>query len=179
VVEEAKRQLEKMFGGTGDRDTPPRFITVHVRWGDERADMKLRPIQEYVDAVHRLAESRQESGGGGSVAVFLATEDPQAAREFLQAASRHNWTVYLDEYYQEFQSVRLSGYNNNGRLAEQLRGRPGLVALASALVAMQADDYVLTTKSNWSRLLNELRKNVVDPRCGNCTRIIDLAPGEW
>jgi hypothetical protein len=63
-------------------------------------------------------------------------------------------------------------------LAKKLKGRPGLVALASVLVAMQADDYVLTTKSNWSRLINELRKNVLDPRCGDCTRLVDLAPGE-
>jgi hypothetical protein len=162
---------------------------VRIRWGDKKREMELRPVQEYVDAVHRLVGSREGEEGGGdggdgvggpaSVGVFLATEDPQAAREFRRAAAARNWTVYLDAYYREFRGERLPGYNGNGRLARKLRGRPGLVALASLLVAVQADDYVLTTKSNWSRLINELRKNVVDPRCGNCTRLVDLARGEW
>jgi hypothetical protein len=47
------------------------------------------------------------------------------------------------------------------------------------LVALEANYFVLTTASNWSRLMNELRKNVLDPSCGDCTRMIDLRPGEW
>jgi hypothetical protein len=177
VAEEARRQLRRVFGGNGP---PSRLITVHIRWGDKKAEMKLRPIREYVDAVERLSQGREEEGGGGSsVGVFLATEDPRAAREFQREAAARNWTVYLDWYYQEFHDARLEGYENHVRLAEQLGGRPGLVALASLLVALQADDYVLTTKSNWSRLINELRKNVLDPRCGNCTRLVNLARGEW
>jgi hypothetical protein len=112
------------------------------------------------------------------VGIFLASEDPQAVLEFQQAAASHNWTVYLDAYYQEFHNQR-EGNGDHVRMSERLHGRPGLVALASLLVAVQANDYVLTTKSNWSRLMNELRKNIVDPRCNSCTRLVDLLPGEW
>jgi hypothetical protein len=49
----------------------------------------------------------------------------------------------------------------------------------SLLVAMEANYFVLTTASNWSRLMNELRKNFVEPRCNNCTLMVDLKYGEW
>jgi hypothetical protein len=55
----------------------------------------------------------------------------------------------------------------------------GLVTLALLLVSMEANTFVLTTASNWSRLINELRKNVLDPRCNNCTLMVDLISDEW
>jgi hypothetical protein len=46
------------------------------------------------------------------------------------------------------------------------------------LVAMEANDFVLTTGSNWSRLMNEIRINILNPRCNDCTTMIDLKRGE-
>jgi hypothetical protein len=63
-------------------------------------------------------------------------------------------------------------------ITKELEGKPGLWAMGSLLVAMEANHFVLTTKSNWARLMNELRKNVMNPRCGNCTTLIDLEEGE-
>jgi hypothetical protein len=57
--------------------------------------------------------------------------------------------------------------------------RSGLIALGSLLVAMEANMFVLTTKSNWSTLMNHLRTQIVDPQCGNCTDMMDLRPGVW
>lgn len=42
-------------------------------------------------------------------------------------------------------------------------GRLGYNSLLALLIALEADMYVLTTASNWSRLINELRLNVVEP----------------
>ena len=53
------------------------------------------------------------------------------------------------------------------------------MALGSLLVAMEANDFVLTTASNWSRLMDELRKNVLEPRMANGTIMVDLRPGQW
>ena len=39
-----------------------------------------------------------------------------------------------------------------------------MVTLISVLIALEANAFVLTTTSNLSRLIDELRKNVVDPR---------------
>ena len=58
--------------------------------------------------------------------------------------------------------------------ARGTRGRAGLVSLASLLVSLESNRYVLTLGSNWSRLINELRATVVDYRCGNCTKMINL-----
>jgi hypothetical protein len=176
----------------------PHLVTVHIRWGDKANETRLVPIQEYVGAVKRLVSSRisaQQSSSVESlglagqpesysadkedVRIFLATEDPQAVREFMEAKPSH-WTVYVDRFYTELSaSSRVDAYNGANHMALKLRGKPGLVALASLLVAAEANDYVLTTSSNWSRLINEIRQNIVNPRCGDCTRVIDLQPGEW
>jgi hypothetical protein len=63
--------------------------------------------------------------------------------------------------------------------AAKSKGWAGTANLASLLIAMQAREFVLSTGSNWSRLMNELRKAVLDDRCDGCTRMIDLQPGEW
>ena len=60
--------------------------------------------------------------------------------------------------------------------ATQSKGRAGLYTLIAVLIALEADSFVLTTTSNLSRLIDELRKNVVNPRCCWCTSMIDLRP---
>jgi hypothetical protein len=42
-------------------------------------------------------------------------------------------------------------------------GQLGHRALLALFLALEADFFVLTTGSNWSRLLDELRLNVVNP----------------
>lgn len=181
VVQEAERQLNALFDGEG-KNSPSRLITVHIRWGDKNEQIAPLPVEEYVRAVQELLKSSAEndgdlvSNGAGSesVGIYLATEDPLAVAQFQEEAAKYNWKVYVDMYYQTFTSDRLAGSNGNPRMAKKLKGRPGLVALASVLVALQSNDFVLTTISNWSRLINELRKTVIDRRCNDCTRMIDL-----
>ena len=69
-----------------------------------------------------------------------------------------------------------SAINHAMRVAEKSKGVEGMQALASLLIAMEANDFVLTTGSNWSRLMNELRKSILNPMCKGCTRMIDLRP---
>jgi hypothetical protein len=185
VVREAERQLEALFGD-GSKNRPSRLITVHVRWGDKNTQIDPIPIREYVKAVNELISSTANDKGNSdrydhshkdsseSIGIYLSTEDPLAVEQFQQEAAKYKWKVFVDMYYQEFSAHRLAGYNGNPKMAKKLQGRPGLVALASLLVALQSDDFVLTTISNWSRLINELRKTVIDPRCNECTRMIDL-----
>ena len=106
--------------------------------------------------------------------VFLATEDPKAVEAFRRNAPPH-WNIFVDEYLKVFRKHRQSTYNGHALLAKQLHGQPGRVALASLLVAMEARSFVLTTASNWSRLINELRRSIVEPRRGP-TRMVDLRP---
>ena len=169
VIKEAERQVNLVFGPRG---VPDNLITVHIRWGDKKAEMELVPIVDYMKAIHDIVEAR---GTNQNVSIFLATEDPKAVKAFQEAAPKE-WTIYLDQYYRDLLPYRQKEdvYNQNPMTAKETKGRAGLVALGSLLLSMEANDYVLTTSSNWSRLMNELRKNVLDPRCNNCTRMIDL-----
>jgi hypothetical protein len=201
VVHEAERQLQIHFGNNTrtNYQVPKNLITVHVRWGDKRYEVDLIPIENYTEAVHQIVNDRrmarhvtQDSRSAQSskndvdgnddddVHIYLSTEDPEAVKAFLKNIPSH-WNVYLDQYYVEmlpFRKVTGDVYNANTINAKLLEGRSGLLALGSLLVAMESNDYVIMTKSNWSRLINEIRKNIVHPRCQNCTRVIDLFPGE-
>jgi len=184
IQDEALRQLNRVFAtptttthnsGTAN-SIPPDLITVHIRWGDKEQEIKLLGIAEYIRAVQDI--QRQRGRSAETANVYLATEDPRAVAEF-QAAALPGWKVYVDQYYHDLRSHRRDIYNGPNHMALDLAGRPGTIALGSLLVGMEANDYVLTTASNWSRLYNELRKAVVDPRCGNCTLMVDLKAGEW
>jgi hypothetical protein len=174
---EAERQIQVVFQSTGGV-IPSDLVTVHIRWGDKADEMTLVPPTNYVQAVQHIQRDRHRSVETAS--VFLATEDPRAVYEFVRAAPA-GWTIYVDAYFQEMLQHRKKGdmYNASPQMANDLKGRPGLVALGSLLVAMEANDFVVTTASNWSRLINELRQNILDPRCNYCTKVVDLKPGEW
>jgi hypothetical protein len=189
IQDEAQRQLQTVFRG---RDhVPHNLITVHIRWGDKSDEMKLVPISKYIHAVQQILEQRKHDNqqildGKNATAdqegvhIYLATEDPEALDQFMNEAPS-DWKIYVDQYYYELLPHRSNGsmYNSIPQIAQILTGRPGVIALGSLLVAMEANDYVLTTASNWSRLMNEIRLNIVNPRCNNCTTMIDLNYGEW
>lgn len=169
VVDEAERQLSKVF----PNGVPPGLVTCHVRWGDKKFEMHLRPIEAYIDAIRNNFLTNSSRNEGDPVHVYLATEDPEAIKAFKEAAP-DNWRIYVDPFPEEFEQNRIGGMNGNNKMSKELRGRPGLVALGSLLVAMEANDFVITSKSNWSRLINELRK-LMDLHCDNCTRVVDLS----
>jgi hypothetical protein len=180
VIEEAERQLNLVFPSG---QVPQGLIVVHIRWGDKGFEMKKVPISEYLDGIRTILGRRGISDNSKEpVHVYLATEDQNAVREF-KAAVPHNWNVYVEQYFQEMLPYRNMGdekkWQNNNVNAERTKGKSGLIALASLLVAMEANNFVITTKSNWSLLMNELRENVVEPRCHGCTQMVDLRPFEF
>lgn len=135
--------------------------------------MDLPPIQEYVDAVKALLPEDSET-----VNIYLATEDPKAYKEFMEGIPS-GWNVFSDITLHEINPFRPQKGNRASWATRNTKGRAGLVALGSLLVAMEASKFVLTTKSNWSTMMNHLRTNILDPRCGNCTEAIDLRPSVW
>jgi hypothetical protein len=183
VVREAKRQIGIIFP---NGIIPEDLVTVHVRWGDKFWEMDLPPIQEYITAVNTILSGKSGTLDGNTTTtaiattanIYLATEDPKAYQEFM-AAKPHGWNVYADITLLEINAFRPPKGNRASWAARNTNGRAGLVALASLLVAMESNMFVLTTKSNWSTIMNHLRTNIVNPRCGNCTKMIDLRPGMW
>ena len=169
VLQEASRQVGLLFP---QGQAPPDLIAVHIRWGDKFWEMDLVPIAEYIQAVEQLvAESAHAH-------IYLATEDPRAAKEFIATAPSH-WNIYIDRTLVELTAVRPTKGNRASWMAKNTQGRAGLMNVASWLIALEANRFVLTTASNWSRIINDLRKSLIDPHCGNCTQLIDLRPGVW
>ena len=173
VQAEAQRQLNQVFARVPS--IPDNLITVHVRWGDKKDEMTLVPMEEYLQAIQKILDRRRRNL---PVHIFLATEDPEAVTAFTQVAPSE-WNIYVDQYYHDWLAHRREEYNGNPKMALTLDGLPGLAALGSLLVAMHANDYVLTTQSNWSRLMNELRKTILEAKCRGCTSVVDLREGEW
>jgi len=187
VIEDAERQIrETFFQRSPDKEIlddenskspvavsippPESLITINIRWGDKWKEMKLVPIEEYIDAAKKLL-SPQELKGTKPVHIYIASEDPKAIQMFKQ----HNdtpqeWNIYHSgpKISKDVGETRMEDVDLSSM------GRTGLESLAALLISMQANRYVLTTGSNWSRLINELRKSIVDPRCGNCTAIAEF-----
>jgi hypothetical protein len=181
LVQEAERQLALVF--QNESHVPKDLITVHIRWGDKKQEMKLVPMADYIKAIQKVLDGRSKTQTGedsNEANIFLATEDPSAVEAFRQLAPPE-WNIYLDQYYIEMLPHRIDEFNGNPKMSKHLNGRTGLVALGSLLVAMEANDFILTTASNWSRLLDRLRKSALNPRCNDCTTMIDLrqVTNEW
>jgi hypothetical protein len=190
VIDEAERQIREAFPIPANQSTnneaifesngsfrkwpglPPSdsLITVHLRWGDKGVEMKLASIDELINATISLM-TPDELSGKKNVHVYVASEDPKGLEQFKNASSPH-WIIHASgpKNTEDNQSMMDAG--------ELTKGRTGLESLAALLVSMESNRFVLTRASNWSRLIDELRKNVVDPRCDNCTKMIDLRPGE-
>jgi hypothetical protein len=160
VIQEAERQLHLIFQGGG---VPSDLITVQIRWGDKQKKMKLLPTHHYIKGVQQILMSREDEPSS-PVSVYLVMEDPKAVEAFQQAMPKE-WVVYVDQYYHDMLPLQSKDdvYNQGPKTARATKGRAGLVALGSLLVVLEANDFVLTTASNWSRLMNEMRKNVLDP----------------
>lgn len=197
IIQEAQRQVGIVFhhhGGINngtendDKDNdngisaqqkaiivkaPHDLVTVHIRWGDKGREMKRVSIAEYVQAIDQLTSNAVTAN------IYIATEDPNALVEFMAFSQqeRPGWKVYYDAVLKEFAGMRSNMTGNHAvKLTRATKGHSGLVSFGSLLVALEAKYFVLTGKSNWSTLINQLRTNVIDPRCGNCTKAIDLRP---
>ena len=159
VVQEAQRQHALVF----PKGAPPPYqlITVHVRWGDKGKEMKLQPIEKYIEAIEQVAQHRKMLPN--EVHIFLSTEDPRALQQFM-AQAPSPWNVHVDQFMYEMLPYRNNQTQQVAGTAKDGQDKIGLWALGSLLVAMEADSYVLTTESNWSRLMNEMRKAIVRTR---------------
>jgi hypothetical protein len=166
VVEAAESAISTVFGAEG---IPPAMITVHMRWGDKGEEMDLVAVEDYVEAAKVFVVKHNLT----APAVYLSTEDPAALVAFRAMAPKH-WRVYADPMLEQTAATRPKSGNHAVETAKTTLGNEGLHALASVLIAMEAQFYVLTTGSNWSQLIDELRSRIIDPRCGQCTTMVDL-----
>jgi len=165
VIAEAKRQAQDAFP-TG-LPNPENMITVHMRWGDKATETGANlPAESFIRGVEHLLQARQVQS---PIHIYLASEDIDAITAFTDLAPKH-WLIHMSGPTQEGTDKHMLNFRS---------GSVGLSSFGALLLSMQSNHYVLATTSNWSRLINELRMNIVDPRCENCTSMIDLQSGMW
>jgi hypothetical protein len=176
VQEEGERQLNLVFPD----GVPSDLITVHIRWGDKKFENKVMGVSQTMNAIKKVRTQRGDNLKD-PVSILLCTEDPKAVDAFKDAVPA-NWNVYIDQFYHEmipFRPEDESIYNKVPKMSRALNGKTGLWSLGSLLVSMEANAFVLVLSSNWSRVMDELRRNVLNPRCRNCTFVVDVAEGKW
>jgi hypothetical protein len=124
LVNEAERQLNLVFPD----GVPPDLVTVQIRWGDKKKEMKPLPIEEYIKGVTTILETKKLSTNKAN--VFLSTEDPDAVKSF-QERCPPGWKVYVDQYYYEMLPHRIDEYNGNPKASKEIKGHAGLIALGT------------------------------------------------
>ena len=164
VVDAAEKSIATVFGDVG---IPPSMITVHIRWGDKGEEMDLIPIATYVKTVQSLVAEHHLA----NPAVYVSTEDPDALAAFRAEASEEEWRIFADPMLEQVADLRPGEGNHAVKTAKASKGQEGMHALVSLLLALESQHYVLTTGSNWSQLINELRKTIVDARCAQCAHL--------
>jgi hypothetical protein len=113
--------------------------------------------------------------------VFITTESQHALESMQNYVKEHrkSWTLYnfAPSVYETRvieKSTNQTLHHNPMALAHHTGGKIGKASIIALMLAMEAKYYVLTSGSNWSRLIDELRRNVVNQVCGNCTVMVDL-----
>eukprot|EP01039_Chlorochromonas_danica_P006638 gene6638-7332_t len=166
LVEEAQHAIKEVFGSSG---IPKDMITLHVRLGDKKKEMKLVTPLEYYDAIDNLIGRHPNLTDPH---IYVTTESLEGMKELHEQLKNHRKTWKLYHYAPSI-------FNSNEvispmEMAQRTQGSIGKHSLIALLLAMEARYYILTTGSNWSRLIDELRKNVVDVQCNHCTEMVDL-----
>ena len=141
----------------------PPCITVHVRHGDKGTEMALHPLSDYMDAVERMRKEYPAVSGINT--IMLSTEDEHVIDETRQySAYRFIFTEHpRHNEFSPMEQAKRIGYNET------------LNSFINLELSMLCQGFVLTTGSNWSRLLDELRLT----RGKWNTPVIDIEPGQW
>lgn len=161
LIAETEKAIVDVFGQDG---IPENLISVHMRWGDKRKEMQLVEENEYIAAIENFVSNHTLT----EPHVYITTESAEALEKMRQALAQQHPTWKVHYYHQNSRGVVPTG------MADQTKGAIGKDSLVSLLLAMEAKYYVITSGSNWSRLIDELRRSVVDVDCGGCTEMVDL-----
>ena len=148
-------------------------VTVHIRWGDKWSEARPVPIVKYVDAVHAMALRH-----GMSVPVVFVLSEDRTALDMFKASAPKSWTV-LEYTAARSTSPRhrfgehIAGWSPM-QDARSSHGRMGFTSLVVLLLAMESNHYVLTHSSNWSNLIDRVRRGRIEAVNPGSTDVILL-----
>eukprot|EP00850_Spirogloea_muscicola_P001319 SM000005S17116 [mRNA] locus=s5:241650:243787:- [translate_table: standard] len=124
---------------------PRPIASIHVRQGDKGIEMKLSAFQSFLWAAERVRYHIPNLH-----TAWLSTEQQQVISDSRRFG---RWRfLYTDVARQSLFNVSMEEYETTGGL-ELMTGQ----AFANLLIASECDYFVGVLKSNWNRLINELR----------------------
>jgi len=138
------------------------MISLHIRHGDKSTEMALVPSIKYLEAASTLQYDMSLSL---IQQLFISTEDPDTIKELstaIMGQPYNRWTIY-------FNNIPRSNSNGDLQLdtfSNVPRARITQLWLLQLFMALECDAWVGTRKSNWNRLIDELRCIWV-PKCGH------------
>ena len=141
---------------------PTGTISVHIRHGDKGSEMTLVPDADYLLKAEELLmqDSRLQR------TIFLSTEDPASVQYFKH---QQNWTILT------LQVPRPADMSSPLDFARQIGPDEEMLnSLVNLDLALDCFAWVGTIKSNWNRLIEELRSTV---RCKAQLPYIDASSG--
>lgn len=157
-----------------------RCISVYVRRGDKHVEMELVPIHEYLSAAtalwrHGLAGQFDDAvpSGSGTGALnassshpvmFIGSEDASVIDKVLRWGKEHNWKIiFTDLFDRRSVSAGLS-FSKQVELKEvemdKHHDHEYLSMLLNLDYHMQCSAFVCTMRSNFCRVIDELRASV-------------------
>ena len=192
IIGQAEKAVKTLFGPLG---APEDMITVFIRWSDKGREGGLVSMDKYIEAVNSLVIKHQID----QPCILVTSEDVNAIAAF-QNAKKVGWRVVhftgqqFDPGAREVHELdgqapvegidEWSGNYVNYSMEEkeslfftfgpEHTGLQGAWSLVTLLLSMESKYYVLTLSSNWCRLIDELRKSIVDVDCDGCTEMVDL-----
>jgi hypothetical protein len=117
------------------------------------------------EPTHHVASAARTHAG---VSVWLAGP-PRACRGANDSTGSTRCSTPIAPQFTEAVSTTAIGASDSG-------GALGLNSLITLLLSLEGRFFVLTASSNWSILINELRRGRINLGCGGCTDMISLTP---
>ena len=142
---------------------PAGAVSVHIRHGDKYKEMQLVPDADYLSRAEELLLQYPDL----KKIMFLSTEDPSSVAYFK---SLQDWTVLSVDVLRPNDTV----YSPTDFAAKIGADEEMLNSLLNLDLALDCSAWVGTIKSNWNRLIEELRSTV---RCKAHLPYIDAYSG--
>eukprot|EP00455_Lapot_gusevi_P013804 TRINITY_DN16809_c0_g1_i5.p1 TRINITY_DN16809_c0_g1~~TRINITY_DN16809_c0_g1_i5.p1 ORF type:complete len:386 (-),score=52.82 TRINITY_DN16809_c0_g1_i5:22-1179(-) len=122
---------------------PRPLISVHVRHGDKWIEMDLLPFSQYMAAAEAIRKQNPLVR-----TIFLSTENQHVIE---QARTYKNWTFL----YTHNLRLNVSPMESASVLGWETEA---MISFVNLYLALEGDYFIGTRKSNWCRLIDELRQ---------------------
>eukprot|EP00993_Chasmostoma_nieuportense_P001370 NODE_2258_length_1233_cov_20.420434_g2147_i0.p1 GENE.NODE_2258_length_1233_cov_20.420434_g2147_i0~~NODE_2258_length_1233_cov_20.420434_g2147_i0.p1 ORF type:complete len:367 (-),score=54.74 NODE_2258_length_1233_cov_20.420434_g2147_i0:86-1186(-) len=152
-----ERHLQQFTSRVLPDGLPPHTIAMHVRRSDKHTEAKDTPFEKYMAAAQQMRQQDPRL-----THIFLSTEDDSVINATIHyphwkfhycAEDRHNWNHYT-----------VARMKDGQHLAD--------ISFANLYLHLKCDHLIITRKSNWCRLIEEMR---LTGNCSSC-RVWNLSP---